>query len=234
MSRLVLPQLEIEFDPKVDVRQVLVLGGRAPRSSWLRQAASGKTVWAADRGAEACRTAEIKPACVLGDFDSISVEAREWLEGWGVETEQFPTDKDYTDFQLCLSRMKGDLLVTGCWGGRFDHAFSNIFSALWGNEWGADIQVFADESEALIPLRGDSEVELFFDIPPVAVSLLPLSGECENVTIRGVKWELNNVKLTQGRPYAISNVPVDDRISVEIGSGFLGVYCLFDEFGRGF
>jgi thiamine pyrophosphokinase len=224
-----LPQMEIAFEREVGAAQLVVLGGRAPKASWLRSAASGKVVWAADRGAEACRAAGISPTYALGDFDSIAKECEAWLERLGVETERYPADKDYTDFQLCLNRAKGDLLVTGCWGGRFDHAFANVFSIPWGEEWGAKVRAFADESEVLVPLAGEAALELVFRTRPIALSLLPLDALCEGVTIHGTKWELDEAELSLRHPYAVSNVPVKNRVTVKIEKGSVGVYCLFKE-----
>ncbi|MDR2175401.1 MAG: thiamine diphosphokinase [Synergistaceae bacterium] len=228
MSCLSLPQADLEFEEEVRAERLLVLGGRTPAIEWLRRAASGRDVWAVDRGAEFCRAAGIEPVHALGDFDSIGKEGREWLERLGIDPERYPADKDYTDFQLALRRAGGDLLVTGCWGGRFDHAFANVFSALWGREWGADIRAFADESEVLVPLFGRARLALRFRAPPLALSLLPLSHECE-AGIRGTKWELDRAPLLQERPYAISNVPAAKEVVVEIGRGAAGVYCVFGE-----
>ncbi|MDR1377402.1 MAG: hypothetical protein LBJ22_07805, partial [Synergistaceae bacterium] len=75
-----LPQMDGLFGHEIDARQIAVLGGRAPKASWLCSAASGKIVWAADRGAEACKAAGITPARALGDFDSIGEEGGAWLE----------------------------------------------------------------------------------------------------------------------------------------------------------
>jgi len=215
---------------------LLVLGGRAPELLWLRSAASDKIVWAADHGADVCMSADIAPHHVLGDFDSICEEGETWLRRFGpeVEVERFTTDKDYTDFQLCLKRVKGDILVTGCWGGRFDHAFANVFSALWGLEWGARVVAFADESEILIPLsskgkqRAALELRLLSKVS--AISLLPLCESCEGVEVLGTKWELNGATLAQGRPYAVSNVPAGESISVKIEKGVIGVYCFFERY----
>jgi thiamine pyrophosphokinase len=232
MPRLSLPQADLEFglesEEEIRAERLLVLGGRMPDAAWLRQAAAGRTVWAVDRGAEYCRVSGIEPAHALGDFDSIGGEGMKWLEQLGIEPELYPTDKDYTDFQLALRRAGGDLLVTGCWGGRFDHAFANVFSALWGREWGANVRAFADESEILTPLCGKARLALRFRTPPLAVSLLPLSPACE-ASIRGTKWELNGALLRQERPYAISNVPAAEEVVVEAAGGAVGVYCVFGE-----
>ncbi|MDR2136775.1 MAG: thiamine diphosphokinase [Synergistaceae bacterium] len=229
VSRLTLPQAEIVFEGEVRAEQLVVLGGRAPDASWLRSVALGKSVWAVDRGAWACRNAGVSPIYALGDFDSIADEDRQWLEHLDVKIDRYPADKDYTDFQLCLRRAGGNLLVTGCWGGRFDHAFANVFSIPWGCEWGAKVRAFADESEVLIPLVGKTSIELEFRARPSVVSLLPLSDVCEGVSLRGTKWELNDAEIFLKRPYTVSNVPTEDRVQVRLEKGSLGVYCLFGE-----
>ncbi|MCL2011163.1 MAG: thiamine diphosphokinase [Synergistaceae bacterium] len=230
-----LPQARIIFEPQTPGEcQVIVLGGRPPLRSWLLDVASGRTVWAVDSGVDACMSAGITPHYVLGDFDSISEEGKTWLKHSNAEVERFQADKDRTDFQLCLNRAKGGLLVTGCWGGRFDHAFANVFSALWGLELGAKVLAFADESEILIPLAAEGQsaaLELRLLSEVSAISLLPLSESCEGVDVRGTKWELDGTALVQGRPYAVSNVPEkgsEGKISVKIEKGAIGVYCFFE------
>ena len=226
-----LPQMEVTFGCDVDVNQVVVLGGRAPKTSWLRSVASDTVVWAIDRGAEVCRAAGISPTYALGDFDSIGKESEAWLKRLGVKTERYPVDKDYTDFQLCLNRAKGNMLVTGCWGGRFDHAFANVFSIPWGREWGANVRALADQSEVLIPLVGEATLTIAFRTRPSAISLLPLGALCKGVTLCGTQWTLNGADLSLERPYAVSNMSVEDRVTVKIEKGTLGVYCLFGEAG---
>jgi thiamine pyrophosphokinase len=230
MSDLTLPQFTASFSEAVAASRVLVLGGKAPDPDWLRQTARGRDVWAVDRGAEACRDADVKPDYALGDFDSISDAGKKWLDDGGVETDSYESDKDLTDFQLALrgtSGKKSGLLVTGCWGGRFDHAFSNVFSVLLGDDWGVNVIALADESETLIPLRAGGSLTVSFRSKPLALSLLPLSPVCRGVTLCGAKWNLRDATLTQSRPCAVSNVAQRDEVTVKVDSGTLGVYCFF-------
>ena len=203
---------------------LLVLGGRAPKPDWLRKVSVGRKIWALDRGADACRAAGVVPSRILGDFDSVSDGAREWAERMGAKTDRYTPDKDDTDFQLALRLLSGDVVVTGCWGGRFDHAFSNVFSSLWAMERGVRVLWFADEREVLFPLRGPAKLELDFEIPPSALSLLSLTASCEGVSIENVKWPLDEADLAQGSPREISNVPLGRPVRVEVRSGVLGVY----------
>lgn len=203
---------------------LLVLGGRAPDPEWLEGMACGREVWALDRGTDACRAAGVLPSRVLGDFDSISDESREWVEARSVVMDRYNPDKDDTDFQLALKLLEGEVLVTGCWGGRFDHAFSNVFSSLAAMERGVRVLCFADEREVLFPLKGLAALELEFLTPPSALSLLPLTAVCEGVFVENAKWPLEDAVLLQSSPCAVSNVPLGDRVTVSVREGVLGVY----------
>ena len=203
---------------------LLVLGGRAPEPDWLRKVSVGRKIWALDRGADACRAAGVVPTRILGDFDSVSDGAREWAERMGARADRYCPDKDDTDFQLALRLLSGDVLVTGCWGGRFDHAFSNVFSSLGAMGRGVRVLWFADEHEVLFPLWGPAKLELDFESPPSVLSLLSLTASCEGVSIENVKWPLDDVELAQGSPREISNVPLGRLVRVEVRSGVLGVY----------
>lgn len=208
---------------------LLVLGGRAPDPEWLGRMACGREVWALDRGTDACRAAGVLPSRVLGDFDSISNESREWVEERGVAVDRYNPDKDDTDFQLALKLLVGDALVTGCWGGRFDHAFSNVFSSLAARERGVRVLCFADEREVLFPLRGLSTLELEFWASPSALSLLPLTAACKGVFVENAKWPLEDAVLLQSSPCAVSNVPLGDKVRVSVREGVLGVYGVWGE-----
>lgn len=226
---LKLPQVHVLMDlvgkPLSCPPPLLVLGGRAPDPEWLRRAAADRELWALDRGADICRIAELVPSRLLGDFDSISYEARRWAESRGVVLDRYSPDKDDTDFQLALKLLHGEALVTGCWGGRFDHAFSNIFSSLGALELGVHILCFADERELLFPLKGPASLRLTFDRPPSVLSLLSLTSSCKGVFIENVKWPLSDDVLTQKSPWTISNVPLGRSVTVTVREGVLGVYA---------
>ena len=216
--------------------RLLVLGGRYQDEKWLAAAAQGRDVWAVDFGMEACRGADLKPSRVGGDMDSISQGGRFWMIRDKIPETRYPAEKDETDFQLALALAGGDVVVTGCWGRRFDHAFSNIFSALLAPQLGARILCFADEREVLFPLVGPGELGLTFVQEPLAVSLLPLTGEVRGVTARGVKWPLSGAELRQDNPYSISNElepgaadKVDGAdVYVSLDEGALGIYAVFN------
>ena len=135
-----------------------------------------------------------------------------------------------TDTQLALNRaveIFGEhvALVTGCFGGRFDHIYSTAFTCAAARQK----VILADEREIIFYLRGEEAVDVKFSREPLAVSLLPMSDTCAGVTIKNVRWELEGATLTQTLPYAVSNRIVGDKISVGVGGGTLAVYLCFEQ-----
>ena len=132
-SCLQLPQLRLQ-GPLACFQDacLLVVGGRAPEAAWLREAAKGREVWAVDHGLDACLAAGIRPQRLIGDGDSAAPAAWQLAKEQHIPIEQFPVEKDDTDTQLALklAREAGfpAAIVTGAFGGRFDHALSTVTS----------------------------------------------------------------------------------------------------------
>ncbi len=168
-------------------------------------------------------TAEI----LIGDFDSAGDSAVAWAVGKNIPIERHPVDKDLTDTQLALNFIgeNSAAIITGCFGGRFDHAFSTIFSCA-----NFPARIFlADDCEIIFFVKGGECVDVEFFSRPMAVSLLPMSGLCSGVTIKNVRWELDNATLAQNFPTAVSNRVEGAKIKISVGSGTLAVYFCFSE-----
>ncbi|MBR5790202.1 MAG: hypothetical protein IKY40_00460, partial [Phascolarctobacterium sp.] len=60
-----------------------------------------------------------------------------------------------------------------------------------------------------------------------ALSLLPLS-EVNKVTLKNVRWELQEAELKLLHPYAISNIP-QDEFTFECLDGKSGLYLCFED-----
>lgn len=209
---------------------LLVAGGRKPRVSWLLEAAENRTVWAIDRGVNACMEAGILPSLILGDADSASPKLWKAATGRGAEVLSLPREKDDTDLQMALKTLAMQLgrikiLVTGCWGGRFDHTWSNVLSVLGTLRERDGYAVLVDHWELLAFIRGGETVTLTQLRRPEAISLLAFSERCTGVFIRGVHWPLEKTELDKGLPYAISNRPKgDEPIVAGLDGGEMGLY----------
>ena len=237
MSKILqLPQLTAKFSYDLPEPQtVLVVGGDAPEIGWLRQVTENRILWCADHGVDACMEADCAPYQLVGDADSATPEGWQWALNKGAVITKVPVEKDVTDTQLALQMIAAEynsatVILTGAWGGRFDHAFSTIYSLqgmIRDRIWGCA----ADQKEAMFFLHGEDHITLQFKKQPLAISLLPLSGECSGVSINGVHWPLDKVMLNNNLPYAVSN-KLDSRqntIWISQQRGLLGVYLYWEQ-----
>lgn len=227
-ARLQLPEIVLSFSPARAAPEILlVAGGRPPDIDWLRRVASGRVLWCADHGVDVCRAAGLIPDRLIGDADSAAAEAWRWAETNGAICEKFPPEKDFTDTELALQRIKNErptafILLTGAFGGRWDHAFSTLYSLAGSGLSG----ILADESELLLIVHGGESVRSEVRQTPLALSLLPLFAQCTGVNLTGVRWPLTDARLTQREPNAVSNIliPKEKRFSLSLGSGCLALY----------
>ncbi len=212
------------------VEILLVAGGRKPQVSWLLDAAEGRTVWAIDRGVNICMEAGLLPALILGDADSASPKLWKAARARGSETLLLPREKDETDLQMALRTVserfdQATTVVTGCWGGRFDHTWSNVLSVLGAVRRELNCAVLVDHRELLAFIRGRQSLALRHEKEPAAISLMALSERCSGVSISGVHWPLEKTVLDKDSPYAISNRPEEGKPTrVALDDGEMGVY----------
>ncbi len=230
-GRIRLPQVTLRSQrtsPGAEI--LLVAGGRKPRIPWLLEAAEGRTVWAIDRGVNICMEAGLLPALVLGDADSASPKLWKAAMERGAEVLPLAREKDDTDLQMALKTVTARFgpakaLVTGCWGGRFDHTWSNVLSVLGALRGGLEFAALVDHRELLAFLTGGETLALSHAKEPAAVSLLAFSERCTGVSISGVHWPLKKTVLEKNAPYAISNRPEGSEATVVgLEEGEMGVY----------
>jgi len=220
-----LPQLFIQSPALSEKPWLLITGGRAPAAAWLKELPPATKIFAADHGLDTCHAQNIRPDYILGDGDSAAPATWEWGKSLGVPVEEFPTAKDLTDTQLALAKMKSApaILITGAFGGRFDHLYSLMFSCAQQKV----PCIISDEQETIAFVKKDEELTFHFNVQPQAISLLPFTAACTGVTINNVRWPLTNATLTQTFPNAISNelLPDQSKLTVNIQQGILGIYC---------
>lgn len=231
-STVTLPQIRFTADIHHDKQYLLAIGGRAPSSDWLRKAANHRTLWAVDRGLDSLFSAGLTPELLIGDGDSASHEALQKAASEHIPAERFPSEKDFTDTDLALKKIKAEspsafIVMTGGFGGRFDHAFTTMYSLLNSGLSGC----LADEKECLILLNGPAVLDASCLKKPSAVSLLPLSPEVNGVSFSGVHWPLEDTSISQAKTLTVSNRLADgsDGCSLRFSEGSLGLYFVWSE-----
>lgn len=232
VSQLDFPQLTISLTNPVSPRpQLLVTGGRAPSPQWLKTLRPHcGSLWAADHGIDACYAAALPPDHWIGDGDSASTAARQWMSELHIPVKPLPRDKDFTDTQIALTAMTADLneglIITGAFGGRFDHLYSTLFDCS-----ARAVPCFLiDELEAVFYVKADAPLALTCHKRPKALSLIPFTRTCDGVTISNVRWTPKST-LQQAFPNAISNEVLDQQqpVCVSITSGILGIYLYWGQ-----
>lgn len=225
-----LPQVTFDFhQPLPDATCVLFLGGRMPSDAWAGKMLAlqkNASIVAVDRGVATCRRLDLSPAVLLGDADSAANDDWAWGEAHAAHVERHPVEKDFTDTQLALRHASQDdaiLLLTGAFGGRFDHAYSTMFST-------AQVKtpcLLADERETVAYLRAGETLTLHCHTQPKAISLLPMTAAVTGVTTTGLHWPLQGATLAQALPNAVSNVfeATARDCTIFIRSGCLAVYA---------
>ena len=179
---------------------------------------SADYVIACDRGWQYAQSLEITPDCIVGDFDSAPPPDMD------VPVRRFPTRKDDTDTMLAVRHAleKGyrDIAICCALGGRLDHAFANIQSGAYVAARGGRARLLGEDTDILIYAGAQ---ERFPRRGGWSLSVFSLSDACEGVSIRGTKYECEDVSLTNAFPLGVSNVWAAEEAVVGVRSGMLMV-----------
>ena len=172
-------------------------------------------VIAADAGYEYCRKNNIIPDLVLGDFDSLGAAPKH------PNVMQLPVEKDDTDtvFAIKTGLEKGYrhfYIYGGLGGKRSDHTIANLPSLLYianrkarGGLFGENC-VWTAIKNSSISLKGEGSVAVFcFD------------GIARGVTLKGLKYELNNAEISSDFPIGVSNSMAAEEATIEVTDGAL-------------
>lgn len=173
-------------------------------------------VIAADGGYLYTQKFKIVADIVLGDFDSLSKPPKE-----DIKTIILPREKDDTDMLAAIregwQRGFRTFHLYGGTGGRLDHTMANIQCIAYLAYHGGRGYLF-DRNFTITAIHNDSIV--FPASLKGMVSVFSHSGMATGVSIKGLKYTLDNGKLDNTYPIGISNefVGVVSSISVENGT----------------
>ncbi len=198
----------------------MVAGGETPdaeRVAALWESSSPDLLVAADSGADAALSLGLRVDVIVGDFDSVSLQA---LASAGRQ-RRYPVDKDDTDLELALREARDlgaeRITLIGGGGGRLDHLLAN--AAVLGSDDLAEIEVDALMGEArLWVVRSQQEIT---GHKGQLVSLLPLGGSARGVNTAGLRWALRGETLLTGSARGVSNEMTGSRAKVSLSSGVL-------------
>lgn len=178
----------------------------------------GDFVIAADGGQDALARMGMIPHLTVGDFDSSKAPA-------GVPVVTHPVEKDDTDTSLALEegirRGYTVFALYGCMGGRPDHTFGVVQTALGAAKRG--FRVFL-VGEGMVGTVLVNESISFSSLG--TVSVFALTERAEGVTLKGLKYPLANATLTNDFPLGVSNEALGETVTISVKKGAL--YLLWE------
>lgn len=180
-----------------------------------------------DSGFDHALAAGLRPNGLIGDLDSVSDEGRAWAEEHATISSH-PADKNETDTELAVAFATG---MAPAWltmiggGDRLDHTLAAIGALgapgatsiprldAWWN--GQHLEVMHGPSRRTLSLAPDS-----------TLSLLVLGRPCDGVSISGVRWPLDGIRLEPVVGHGVSNEVTDPAgdVSISLSSGVLTVF----------
>lgn len=173
----------------------------------------GRLIICADGGLKVLSKLGIKPHVFIGDFDSYKGEVDS-----DVECIELPKTKDVTDthrsIQYALDMGVKDIILTGCTNGRADHYLANIFLLEYIEKNNAHGVILDRQNRIELYNRVDYKLLKY-----KYVSILPLTETCSGVTLRGMKYPLNNATLYRYESLGISNEALESDFKIEILKG---------------
>ena len=183
-------------------------------------------VIAVDGGLSYCGILNVEPDKIIGDFDSVSEKEKEAIYSLQEQVPglvmELPVEKDDTDMLAALKYGLElgytDFRIYAGTGGRFDHTLANIQCLLYLKNHGAT-GYLVDGTGMMLVIQNEAvhfrkELEGY-------LSLFSLGKEAKGVTIRGLKYPLEDYTLTNDYPIGISNEFIGEESSIQVEDGEL-------------
>jgi thiamine pyrophosphokinase len=192
-----------------------VIFGAAAFDSLILPIDKDDLVIAADGGVNHLTKAGITPDVILGDFDSL---------GYIPEGAQvFPVEKDDTDVMLAVRHglqagFREFLIYGGMDGKRLDHTVANFQTLAFLRAHDARGYLVGREQLATII---SNETAVFSPNAAGVLSAFCLGKEVSGVTIRGLKYSLENGKLAADFPLGVSNHFTGKEAEITVENGQL-------------
>lgn len=183
-------------------------------------------VIAVDGGLSYCAILNVEPDLIIGDFDSVSAQEKLALEQLQQTVPEkicrLPECKDDTDMLAAIKRGielgYKDFRIYAATGGRFDHTLANIQCLLYLKNHGA-VGYLVDGTGMILVVQ--NEAVHFRKELEGTLSLFALTKEARGVTIRGMKYPMENGVITNDFPIGISNEFQGKEAEVSVEDGEL-------------
>ena len=131
-------------------------------------------------------------------------------------------EKDLTDTEsainLAVSLNSSAITIIGATGTRVDHMLANIHI----------LQIALDKKIIAKIINENNEIQLINDKTLIKkdnkfkyISVIPLTTEAKGVTIKGMKYPLENYTLKIGNSLGVSNEQIEEIAQINVKEGIL-------------
>lgn len=176
---------------------------------------------AADQGYHTAKALGERIDLLLGDFDSIGSVPRDE----GVEVQQVPAEKDYTDTQLAveiaLERGAEDIVIIGGLSGRLDHTLSTL--AILEDLYARGVYCTVTDGQNRARYMKSTST-LIARSPYKYLSLIAADEVVKGVDIEGCKYPLKKATLRRSHQFAVSNEITGNVAFISVKKG--GVFII--------
>ena len=181
---------------------------------------------AVDGGLGYCGVLGLEPDLILGDFDSVTEEEAKAVELLEQQIPdrilRLPREKDDTDMLAALKEglKQGyrDFRIYAGTGGRFDHTLANIQCLLYLKNRDA-VGYLVDGGGMMLVVK--NETVQFKKGLEGYLSLFSLVEKSNGVSIKGMKYELEDAVVSNEFPVGISNEFINEEATISVEDGCL-------------
>lgn len=173
-------------------------------------------VIAADGGYDILNKLSLEADVLLGDFDSIEDMP------FHKNVVKYSSEKDDTDtflaYKHAYERGYRTFVILGGIGGRIDHTLANIITLSDIAENGGIGYLIGNDT--IITSITDSKIE-FPESLRGNISIFAHGKTAENLSIKGLKYSVDNISLSPSVTLGVSNEFIGDRAEVSVENGTL-------------
>jgi len=176
-------------------------------------------VIAIDGGYQMCGKLGIKPAVLIGDFDSLNPDEKKQIEASGIKVISHPQNKNETDTELalqyCLQNGIKEVCIYNTLDGRFDHALALVQNLLEAHL--ANIKCRIVSSSQIVFLL-DERTKTDFPIGTI-LSLLAIFPSATFISSHGLLYPLDEITLFNWQSRGISNSVTEPEQTITLKNG---------------
>lgn len=178
-------------------------------------------VVAADSGLRHAAALGVRPAAIVGDFDSVAADVLEAYQD--VNQVRHPPEKDWLDLELALHHLQDqgldDIVIVAGFGSRLDQSLAALLIAARAVQQGTQVQFHSGRQQAFVLASGQQRT-LPLE-PGQTFSLLSLLTTAR-VSVTGAKYTLQEAVLEFGVGLGVSNV-AEQHTTVTVHQGLVAV-----------